>query len=108
MEQLQESQAAAAALWTPVVLCFALAILRWRYAALAAALQGKRVLEAKAVQPTVFAPAKLYRYERQIGEGGRGGGARGRPLLVGVDRGESARSSVLRDQEGRGQLAGRV
>ena len=68
-ECIQESQAGNAVLWTPLLTFYAVSIFKWKYPALATILQGKREFQPKELTPTNATITKLYRYERQIGDG---------------------------------------
>lgn len=69
IEALQESQASSPSLWTEYLKFHAISILRWRYPDLAQLLQGKQEFQDVDIQPLALNINKLYRYERQIGEG---------------------------------------
>lgn len=69
VECIQESQASNAVLWTPLLTFYAVSIFKWKYPALATILQGKREFQPKELTPTNATVTKLYRYERQIGDG---------------------------------------
>lgn len=69
MECLQESQAVNAQLWTPVLCLFAISIFQTKFESLAIALKGKREFRPEDLVATECNISKLYRFERQIGEG---------------------------------------
>ena len=69
VECIQESLACNAVFWTPIVRFYSVGIFRWKYPELAAILRGKQEFHAKDLQPTTVSINKLYRYERQIGDG---------------------------------------
>lgn len=69
IEAIQESQASSPALWSPYLKLHAISILRWKYPDLAAILQGKQNFTDTDIEPIEVNINKLYRYERQIGEG---------------------------------------
>ena len=69
IECIQESQATNAVLWTPLVTFYTITIFKWKYPSLATILQGKREFQPTELTPTHATITKLYRYERQIGDG---------------------------------------
>ena len=69
IEALQESQASSPSLWTEYLKLHAISLFRWRYPDLAQLLQGKQEFKDTDIQPLELNINKLYRYERQIGEG---------------------------------------
>ena len=69
VECIQESLACNAVFWTPIVRFYSVGIFRWKYPELAAILHGKQEFHAKDLEPTTVSINKLYRYERQIGDG---------------------------------------
>lgn len=48
----------------------AVSVLRWDLPELAELLQGKKVFDEKKILPTTLSVHKLFRFERQVGEGG--------------------------------------
>ena len=69
IECIQECQASTSDLWNDMLMMYAVSILRWDYPDLSELLQGKKVFDEKKIQPIVVRIHKLFRYERQIGEG---------------------------------------
>ena len=69
IECIQESQATNAVFWTPLVTFFTITLFKWKYPSLATILQGKREFQPIDIAPTHVTITKLYRYERQIGDG---------------------------------------
>ena len=69
IECIQECQASTSDLWNDMLMMYAVSILRWDYSDLSELLQGKKVFDEKKIQPIVVRIHKLFRYERQIGEG---------------------------------------
>ena len=69
IEAIQESQASSPSLWTPYLKLYAISLLQWCYPDLARLLQGKQVFQETDLHPLEVNINKLYRYERQLGEG---------------------------------------
>lgn len=68
-ECIQECQAENAKLWEPWLCLLAISILRWSFPEIASMLQGKKEYKEEDIQPSKLNINKLFRYERQIGEG---------------------------------------
>lgn len=66
---MQEAQASSPDLWSPYLQLHAISILRWTYPDLSALLQGKKQFQDVDIKPVDMNITKVYRYERQIGEG---------------------------------------
>lgn len=69
IECIQESQASTADLWSDALMLLAVSVLRWDLPELAELLQGKKVFDEKKILPTTLSIHKLFRFERQVGEG---------------------------------------
>ena len=60
-------------MWSDVLTLLAVSVLRWDLPELAELLQGKKVFDEKKILPTDVNIHKLFRFERQVGEGGFSG-----------------------------------
>ena len=69
IEAIQQSQASSPELWSDYLKFHAVSILSWSCRDLALLLQGKQVFTEKSIKAIELNINKLYRYERQIGEG---------------------------------------
>ena len=68
-ECIQECQAENAKIWQPWLCFLAISILKWSFPEIASLLQGKKEFSEEDIQPSELNINKLFRYERQIGEG---------------------------------------
>ena len=62
-------QAENAKIWQPWLCFLAISILKWSFPEIASLLQGKKEFSEEDIQPSELNINKLFRYERQIGEG---------------------------------------